>query len=74
MRSTKYSIVNFFVTDPPQTTDSRARPEMQGVKAARVFCLAGAARRLLTAGISVTIGSLGFVNIYPSCFLMLYIK
>jgi len=35
---------------PPQATESRARP--QGVNVARVLRLAGAARRLLTAGSS----------------------
>jgi hypothetical protein len=40
----------------------------------RVLRLAGAARRLLTAGISVTAGGPIFVNIYQPCFLISSIR
>jgi len=39
----------------PSRNRQLARPELQGVSAERVFRLAGAARRLLTAGNSVSI-------------------
>jgi hypothetical protein len=44
------AISSLFLSLPPHGIDHPARPELQGVNVARVLRLAGAARRLLTAG------------------------